>query len=329
MNSINRILNVGLLGRLGILVAVWLVFTITSPGFASLGNTFAIVEGFALLGLVAAGVACTMIVGELDLSVGSVAAVAGMVTILAAPLGMPLNVLIATGAAAVFGLLQGWLIAATGINSLVLTIGTLIGVRGIAFTINETAVLLPLDLYAQSDAMIARVFIFSTFSLITIVVLIALGLFLGYTRFGRELYAVGGARDEARAAGVPVRRPIIIAFAISAGCAGLGGALSSLRSASAAPIAFEPLLLAAVTACLIGGISLYGGRGTILGVVIGALIVRTLSSGLSYNGLPTYVESLAVGVLLLIVLVLEFLTASPQARRWYQQRMLLRTRPIG
>jgi ribose transport system permease protein len=326
---INRVLNVGLLGRVGILVLVWLLFTIGSPGFASLGNTFSILEGFALLGLVAGGIACTMIVGELDLSVGSVAAVAGMVTIITAPLGLPFNLLIATGAAAVFGLLQGWVIAVTGINSLVLTIGTLIGVRGIAFTISETAQLLPLDLIGQSDALIARVFVFSMFSIITIVVLIALGLFLGYTKYGREIYAVGGARDEARAAGVSVRRPIIIAFTISAACAGLGGGLASLRSASAAPIAYEPLLLAGVTACLIGGISLYGGRGTILGVVVGALIVRTLSSGLSYNGLPTYVESLAIGLLLLVVLILEFLTASPQARRWYQRRMLLRSRPIG
>lgn len=316
----HRILTASLGSRIGLLILIWVVFSTLNPKFFSPNTMFAVLEGFAITGLVAAGLATTMLVGELDLSVGSVAAVAGIIAVESTGLGFLPAVLLAVVAALVFGLTQGWIIARTGINSLVFTIGTLILVRGIAFVITPVAELMPLDRIGMSDFLVTRLWIFSPFSLTTLTLVIILGLFLAFSRWGREMMAFGGARDEARAAGLNMRRPIIIAFGISATFAGLAGALASIKSASAAPFSYEGLLLTGVTAALVGGVSLYGGKGTMLGVVVGALILRSLTAGIANQGAAVYIESLAIGVILLLVLLVEFFTESPQKQEWSARR---------
>ena len=166
------------------------------------------------------------------------------------------------------------------IQSLVFTLGTLIVLRGLAFMISgENTVVMP-DLN-MSNSVRRQLWIFSPFSLVTIAVFVAIGLFLRYTRPGREVYAIGGGRQEAAAAGVPVVRPLVLAFALSGSLAALTGALTSIKSGSAGPATFEELLLPAVTAALIGGVSLFGGKGSVFGIAIGALTLRFIISGLS------------------------------------------------
>ncbi len=316
----HRILTASLGSRIGLLILIWVVFSTLNPKFFSSNTMFAVLEGFAITGLVAAGLAATMLVGELDLSVGSVAAVAGIIAVEATGLGFLPAVLLAVVAALAFGLAQGWIIAKTGINSLVFTIGTLILVRGVAFMITPVAELMPLDRIGMSDFLVMRLWVFSPFSLTTLTLVIILGLFFAFSRWGREMMAFGGAREEARAAGLNMRRPIIIAFGISATFAGLAGALASIKSASAAPFSYEGLLLTGVTAALVGGVSLYGGKGTMLGVVVGTLILRSLTAGIANQGAAVYIESLAIGVILLLVLLVEFFTESPQKQEWSARR---------
>ena len=144
---------------------------------------------------------------------------------------------------------------------------------------------------------------------------LAVGAFLAYSRYGREIYAVGGGRSEAVAAGVPLWRPIVVAFTLSGFLAGLTGAVVSLKIGSASPaIGFQDLLLPSVTAALIGGVSLLGGRGNALGIFVGVLTIRFISSGLSLQGLPFYVESLAIGAVLLAVIVLDLSSQSERLR---------------
>ena len=299
-----------LLGRALLAGAVYAYFAIRVPGYGTVDNLFPLLLGFGFIGLVALGVALTMIAGELDLSVGSVAAVAGILTIYLSGWGIVPTLAVAVGASAAFGATQGLAIAKLQINSLVFTIGTLIALRGLAFVIShEHSVLVNLDDLAISDSVVRRLWIFSPFSLTTIAVFVLVGLFMALTRWGREIYAIGGGRNEALAAGVPLLRPIVIAFTLSAGLAGLAGGLASLQSTAAQPGAFDSLLLSGVTAALVGGISLYGGRGTIVGVAIGVFTLRFLVSGIAAEGKPFYWESLATGLLLLLVLVVELITA--------------------
>jgi ribose/xylose/arabinose/galactoside ABC-type transport system permease subunit len=309
-----------LLPRVGLAVAVWVVFAATDANYRTVDNLYPIFEGFALVGLVALGLSVTMLAGELDLSVGSVAAVAGIIAVKQSSHGLVACVAIAVVIAAAFGAVQGFTLARLGINSLVFTIGTLIALNGLSYVIsNEQSVLVDLDNLAISDSITKRIWIFSPFSLTTLVAFVIVGLFLAVTRWGREIYAIGGGRNEARAAGVSTIRPIVIAFTLSAALAALGGALASLKSGAAQPGGYESVLLAGVTAALVGGVSLYGGRGDVIGVAVGVLTLRFLLSGISSRGAPFYVESLATGALLLSVLLVELIIDRRQVLRYLRR----------
>ena len=310
--------------RLALFVGVFVVFAISDRRFAAANNIFTIFEGFAWLGLAALAVGLTIIAGELDLSVGSVAAVAGIVAVsVVEDIGLVAAVVVATLLGLVFGAAQGYLIHRLKIHSLVFTLGTLIGLRGLAFMISgeNTVVMKNLDI---ADAVRHQLWIFSPFSLVTILVFALVGLFLVYTRFGREIFAIGGGRQEAAAAGVPLVRPLVLTFALSGSMAALAGALTSIKSGSAGPAAFQQLLLPAATAALIGGVSLLGGKGSVYGIAVGTLTLRFITSGLSLGGAPFYVLTLATGAVLIVVVVLELVVERPAVRtglrRWRARR---------
>ena len=158
-----------------------------------------------------------------------------------------------------------------------------------------------------TDPLLDRYWIFSVSSIATLVVFVLAGLFLTYTRWGREIFAIGGARNEAIAAGVPRVRPLTVAFAISAGCASLAGALAATRGGSAAPQNYEDLLLSGCAAALLGGISLYGGRGSVLNVVLGVAALSVVGAGLAARGSSASLVQLVTGALLLTVITMEFM----------------------
>jgi ribose/xylose/arabinose/galactoside ABC-type transport system permease subunit len=216
------------------------------------------------------------------------------------------------------------IIAATGINSLVFTIGSLIGLRGLALIIsNENTVTVPIDRLEEVDFISVRLLgILSPLSITMIAVFILVGLFLRYTIWGREIYAIGGGRAEARAAGISLMRPRVIAVALSGTLAGLGGALLSVRLGSATPLGFDTLLLSAATACLMGGIALDGGRGNVLGIFIGLLTLRFLVGGVAAYGAPYWLQSLAIGALLIVVIIVQ-MTINGLRRRAAAPRLAL------
>ena len=300
-------LDVGV--RAGFMTAVYLVFAWKLPSYYAVNGIAALLDGAVLTGLVAAGIGATMLAGEFDLSVGSVAAVAGVIGVKMFGLGVLPAIVAATAAAGAFGAVQGLLIGLLGINSLVFTIGTLIGLRGVALVIaHENTVTVPIEQLSDTDVVSTRMLgVFSPLSLLLIAVFVLLGFFLAFTRYGREIYAVGGGRTEARAAGVPLLRPIVIAFTLSAALAGLGGVLLSMRSGSASPLGFDTVLLAAVTTCLIGGIALSGGRGSVIGIAVGLFTLRFFITGVASLGAPYWLQNLATGALLILVISVQLL----------------------
>jgi ribose/xylose/arabinose/galactoside ABC-type transport system permease subunit len=288
------------------MAVVYLGFAFTVPSYGTSGNAYAILEACALIGLVAAGLGVTMLAGELDLSVGSVAACAGIFAISLSSYGVGVAVAAAVVPAIVFGMLQGYAIARLQIPSLVFTLGTFIGIRGAAYLLtNERTITLALSDLSISTGLRARYLIFSPFSLLMIAAIILLALILRYTRIGREVYAVGGARRESRAAGVPQVRPLVFAFAVSSGLAALAGALASLRGGSATPTGYETLLLAAVAAALVGGISVYGGRGTMAGLFVGVVTLQLLLAALQLLAAPTWAANMMTGAVLLAFLAVD------------------------
>jgi ribose/xylose/arabinose/galactoside ABC-type transport system permease subunit len=234
---------------------------------------------------------------------------AGIIAVENAGHGLVATVLIATAVCAAVGATQGFLIAKLGINSLVFTVGTLILIRGITYLLSggpNGQAPVSLEDFAVSDALLARHWVFSVSSIVALCVFAAIGVFLAITRYGREIYAIGGARPEALAAGLTTTRPLSLAFAVSGGCAGLAGALASLRGGAAAPESYEELLLAGVAGAALGGVSLWGGRGTVINVLIGVLVLSVVTASLAVRGAQGSTVQLITGALLLGVIALEF-----------------------
>jgi ribose transport system permease protein len=301
--------------RLIILIGVLVTFLVLSRGFRGPSSVYAILESFAFVGIVAVGLAVTMIAGELDLSVASMAALMGVIAIEMAQFGLLVAILAATVGGFLLGALQGWAIAKLGINSLVFTAGSLILIRGLAYVASNNAPVVLTDFEISDPLHVRFATFFSPSSVIAILLFIVLGAFLAFARPGRHIYAIGGARAEAIAAGVPVQRSLTLAFAISGGTAGLAGAIACLKGGSAAPEGFPDLLLLAVAAALIGGIGLYGGIGNIWHVVIGVAITGALTAGMATLAAPSYLNNLVLGILLVVLLVADFVIMQAARRR--------------
>jgi ribose transport system permease protein len=299
------------------MAVIYLVFALQLPNYHTSNGIAALLDGAVLVGTVSVGVGVTMIAGEFDLSVGSLAALTGVIALEIINIGALPALVAGVLFAAAVGAIQGLLIGVLGINSLVFTIGTLIGLRGLAMVAaHEQTITMPIEQLPDVDILTHHFLgIFSPISVGMIVVFVAVGLFLKYTRWGREIYAIGGGRNEARAAGVPLLRPMMIAFTLSGALAGLGGALLSIRLGSATPLGFDSLLLSAATTCLMGGIALEGGIGNVIGIAIGLFTLRFLVTGMAALGAPYYVQNLAVGALLILVVVVQLMLTRLRRRQ--------------
>lgn len=291
--------------QLGILVALLVTLAVIAPTFRGESAVYASFERLLLIGIITAGLAVTMIAGELDLAVAGQAVLAGVIAVRLGDLGLFPSIVIASLVGLLIGAFQGWVIAKIGINSLVFTVGMLTVLQGVAWIVAGGGPVM-LNNYLATDALLARYWIFSPLSITAIIAIVAIGVFLTFTKWGREIYAVGGARQEAVAAGVSVKRSMVLSFGLSGLCAALAGGLSSLKGGSVMPDSFSTVMLTCVAAALIGGVSLTGGRGNVVNITLGILIIVVLAAGLSAMGVPSYFTELITGVLLLVVIVVEF-----------------------
>ena len=285
---------------------VYCVYAFTNDYFMTHRITFAIMERFAVLGLVGLALTLCIIAGEIDLSIGSNAALAAVIVVrFTDSLGAPTALLIAVAVSTIIGLIQGYFIAYLRIRAIVLTVGTLMLLRGISLFVAEEKTVMLTDFRIPDFITTKVLWYFSPASLTVIAMFVLVGLFMNFTKYGREIYAIGGARKEALAAGISLKRPMIIVFAISGFCAGLGGVIIGLRSGTAQALGLQYLLLAGTVAAFIGGVSILGGRGGVVGAVIGALTVNFLNTGLVFNVTPAFMVQLYLGILLLVVIMFQ------------------------
>ncbi|WP_396910695.1 ABC transporter permease [Mycolicibacterium sp.] len=295
-------LSVAIVMTLGVLIASRGAFGIQEAALS-------VLNGLSLVGLLALGISVTMIAGELDLSAASVATLAGIVCIKSESLGVFGSTVVVLGVGVAIGLIQGVIIAKTRINSMVLTVATLNILLGVCYVVTGGSPV-ALTNYTLSDPLLIRYGGLLTIpAMIAIAAFLLIGVFLRNGRWGREIYAIGGARKESMAAGVSSSRPIIQAFGISGAAAGLAGGLVSLQAGSAGPTSFGALLLTAVAAALVGGISIYGGRGDALNVFLGVATISILTAWLANRGTADSLTQLVTGVLLFVVVAIEFLKA--------------------
>lgn len=287
-------------------VCVYSYFAVTEPLFMTHRTGFAIMERFAVLGLVGLALTLCIIAGEIDLSIGSNAALAAVITVRFTDQFGAINALLmALAISTLIGMIQGYFIAYLRVRAIVLTVGTLMLLRGVALFAAEEKTVMLTDFRIPDFISTKMLGYFSPASLLVILMFVVVGLFMTFTRYGREIYAIGGARNEALASGISLKRPMIIVFTISGFCAGLGGVIIGLRSGTAQALGLQYLLLAGTVAAFIGGVSILGGKGGVIGAAIGTLTVNFLNTGLVFNVTPAFMVQLYLGVLLLIVIMFQ------------------------
>lgn len=278
-------------------------------------NVYDIFQNFASYGLVALALGITIIAGEFDLSVSSMYLLGGMVAVLTG-VGSPLvGIAAALGTAILVGLLQGSIIARFRLNSMPVTLGGYLIILGITYILghSKSVVYEKYTVGLRLDKPIVQ--IFSIRSLVSLGIFVIAAIVLRYLRVGRDIRAMGGDRRAARVAGVSVDRLLVGVFVISALGAALPGALLSYSLATASPtnIGFDVLTFSA-TAALIGGVSLSGGKGGVVGIAAGVLSLSVLQEILSILGSPDYVSSLITGGLLVIVTIIW----APDLSQWFR-----------
>lgn len=301
-----RFANSQNMGLIGFLLVLLVLFSVLSPYFLSVKNLSNAMLSVSVLGTMAA-LATLVVVGRgLDLSVGSIV---GLVGVLAAQIlqgggHWSLAIAAALGVGGVCGLLNALVAVKLGINPIIVTIGTLSIFRGAAYIISEAQTLFVAD-QAILDLGSARVFGIPWSVLLMLALFAGCGWFARRTVMGRTVYAMGANPRASRLSGIPVDAYRIGLFVASGVAAGLAGVLLIGQSATAVPAAGIGYELLVITAVLLGGTSLHGGQGTVVGTLLGVLIIATLNNGMTLLGVDSYWQIVAHGALLLVAVALD------------------------
>ena len=293
---------------LGILAAIALVGLSlpawTASGFTvfSVFNTF---QNAATLGLLALAVGLTVMIAEFDLSSIAVFTLGGLLAVKFGEASPLLGIAVAMAAGGLSGALQGGVLVLTGISSVPLTLGGYIVISGLCHIVAGEGILS----YANYDIGIwlddPVALLFSRRSLVVLAIFVLLWTVMRFTRVGPEIRSVGADRRAALASGVSVGRVVTGVFVLSGVLCALGGALFSYSTTAAKyNLGLDPFIFA-VTAVLLGGIDISGGRGSALGILAGVIAMSLLDTIFIQLAMPTYMIDLARGALLLIVVLIE------------------------
>ena len=293
-------------GSILFLLALFIALTLASDVFLTGGNMENLTRQVAVFGVIAVAQLLVIITAGIDLSVGSVLGLSGAVCaqLLVAGWTSPLAIVAALAIGVLIGVFDGVLIAYWKLPPFIVTLGMLGMARGLTLVITDAETIQPLP-QGFSDLANGSLLGLPNLLWIMVVVTAIVAVILRRTVFGRYLYAVGSNAEAARLAGVPVRKVQIAAYAIAGGLAALAGVLVTSRLSAGIPTSGTGYELQAVAACVIGGASLFGAKGSAIGALCGALIVGVLNNG----GQPArdrlvYLQ-IATGALILAAVALD------------------------
>lgn len=280
-----------------VLLALAGLFTIRSEYFLTAPNLVNIATNVAVLGIIAAPATMLLIAGQFDLSVGSAAVFVGMVMARAAQeTEIWWAVLLALAAGLLVGAVNAVGVVAFRVNAIITTLATLAAFRGAAKLIsNGQTLILP----GFGTLGTQRIFSVPLPAYIFALVAVLYFAVLKYTVFGKHIYAMGGGPRAARLAGIPVKRYISIGFLLSALSTVIAGLIIVSQLGASSPIAAQGLELQVVTAVILGGASLSGGRGSILGTMVAVFIIGVLNNGLNLLSVSSFWREIILGALLL------------------------------
>jgi ribose transport system permease protein len=291
----------------GVLILMMVIFSITSQYFFQVDNFKNVLANAAVTGIVCIPSTFLIISGQIDLSVGSAAAVSGM--LLAQVVnhhGVALGLLSVLIFGLVLGCFNGFIVTVIGVNALITTLGGLGFLYGVALLIGngQTLGMKNFDWLgtAQPIDIPLPIIIFAVLAILGAIT-------LRYTKFGRSIYAIGSNPNAARVVGIRSNRVMFMTFILSSVAAALAGAVLASQLSSGDPNSGLGLELQVVTAIVLGGASLAGGRGSILGTVLGLLIVGVLNNGLILLDVPTFWQRIAQGLMLIVAVSFDSIRA--------------------
>ena len=306
LRTLRRLGDPGWIARSGL--AAWVIvfllligLTVADPGqfwtSASIAN---VLTGMVVLGLVSLGQHAVVLTGGIDLAVGSLATLAGLFTAIwinAYPIRtVPVILAVLVGGCAI-GAAHGWLVARVGLAPFIVTLATFYLLQGIAFTESTTptgrvtTALADLGLQSVGPVPLSAVVLAIAIAVVAVL--------LRFTPFGRHLLAVGGDIGAARSIGVPVRRTVIGAYALSGALAAAAGIMLAARATVGSPTAGQGLELSAITVVVVGGTSLLGGRGRLVGTIGGVALLALVESSFTILQVSATLNDLIRGLVIL------------------------------
>lgn len=289
-----------------IFILLFAVLSVFVPFFFTWVNMIGLALSVATVGMIACTMLFCLASGDFDLSVESIVAFTGVLTavVINATGSIIIGIIAGLLAAGFAGLTNGFIISKLKINALITTLATMQILRGLGFIVSGgTAVGIKAPGF----------FLLGSGSLIgvpipvwiTIICFIVFGFLLNKTIYGRNTLAIGGNREAARLAGIPVDRIKILIFTTQGLMAGLAGIVLASRMTSGQPNSSAGLSLDIISACVLGGVSLSGGVGTIVGMIVGVLIMGTVQNAMNLLNIPTFYQYVARGVILLLAVLFD------------------------
>ena len=289
-----------------ILIGMVVTFSIISPHFLSKANIYNILDQNVVFGIMACGMAFMIITGGFDLSVGSTAALTGVVVasiLKRYPDALIIAALAGLGIGALAGLCNGMLISKVGINPFITTFGMMVVIRGMVFGVTEGRSIYDFPFKYNIIGM-GKIGVISIPLIIWIFVVVVCYVILRHTKFGQYIYAVGGNEKVAHLSGVNVDGIKILTAVVCGILASLGGIVLVFRVMSALPQAGTMYELYAIAAAVLGGCSLKGGVGSVLGTVIGVLLLGVVINGLHMVGVSAYWEQTVTGLIIIFAVAI-------------------------
>jgi ribose/xylose/arabinose/galactoside ABC-type transport system permease subunit len=324
------------LGLVWLYLVIILFFWIVSPDFRKPGTLGNILSGYSHIAIVAVGMTFPLLLGGIDLSVGSMMGMVAMVifdAVLLFRLPGWTAILIALLTGALAGLINAWLINRLKIQPFIATLATLVAYRGVTYAISGRQINPELTVVAIKDSMVQALdgsIMFRTADralwqipyafLYLVVIVVVTMVLLRKTKLGIDFYAVGGNQTAARLAGISISRTTLVGYAMSGLCTAIAALILTSRMRSTQEGLGQSLELSAIAAAIIGGVSLNGGVGSTFGAALGAFMIGTLSTGLTLIGVTGYAPQVVIGIILLIAVGYDRLLAGRRVRKWLRRQ---------
>lgn len=299
-------------GTLGILVLLLIILAVLRPQYFFKADTITqILSQSSVNILIALGEFFAILIAGIDLSVGSVVALSGMLTAKLMVSGVPplMAVILGIFLGAVLGFLNGVLVNSTGLHPFIITLGTQAIYRGATLIVSNSSAVFGFPA-SFTRFMAQRLLYIPVSAIIAFAVALVLAFLTKKTKLGRNIYALGGNKESAWYSGINIKLHTLIVFIVSGICSGIAGAVLLGRVGSAEPAAATGFETYAIAAAIIGGTSFFGGKGKIFGVVMGGLIIGVINFGMNLLSVSSTLQQVVMGALIIGSVTLDRFVAN-------------------